>query len=54
MFFVYLFVILFLGNHYRGSQIPPSIEMTNLRQESVGQKGGFFPFNRFFSHTHGP
>jgi len=48
MSFVYLFVILVFSNHDIGSQISPSLEMTNLRQESVGSKGEFFPFNRFF------
>jgi len=46
MSFVYLFVILFfLVNHDIGSQIPPLLEMTNLRQESMGHKMWVLPFN---------
>jgi len=55
MSFVYLFVILFFGNHDIGSQIPPSLEMTNLRQELMGHKRWVLPFrSSFFSYTHEP
>jgi len=54
MSFVYLF-ILFLDNHDIGSQIPPSLEMTNLRQESMGHKRWILLFQSIFlTHTHKP
>jgi len=40
MSFVNLFVILFLGNHDTGSQIPPSLEMIISVKNRWGTKGG--------------
>jgi len=47
---IYVFclsIILFFGNHDISSQISSSLEMTNLRQESVGHKRWVLPFQSF-------